>query len=333
MTLEQKAGQLVMAPLLADADAAAFAAQAAERQVGAVLLLGNGWDSAAKVEAAAAAVDQAAPGPVRLWIAADQEGGQVQRLTGTGFETIPDGVEQGRMTPEALTAAATVWGRQLAAAGVNLNLAPVVDTVDPASRAANAPIGALDRDYGLDAAGNAEHAKAFVAGMAAGGVGAAIKHFPGLGQVTGNTDFTSKGIEDGVTGPDSESVEAFKAAIAAEPAMVMVSLATYSRIDPSAPAAFSPAVVNDLLRGRLGWRGVVVSDSLTAAAVGHVPLDQRVVAFVQAGGDLACFGSSDDAWSALDALVAKASADQAFAELVDQAAGRVLAAKTRAGLV
>ncbi|MDR2454099.1 MAG: beta-glucosidase [Bifidobacteriaceae bacterium] len=332
MTLEQKAGQLVMAPLTAASDADGVRRAIAQRHVGAVLLLGGGWGSAAQVKQVVDSLsgpDGAAPG---LWVAVDQEGGQVQRLDGAGFDAIPAALEQGRWDAAELERRARTWGEQLAAAGVNLDLAPVVDTVDPAHRAANAPIGALGRDYGLDAAGNAEHAQAFARGLAGAGVGAALKHFPGLGRVQGNTDFTAEGTTDQATGPDDPAVQAFAQAMAAEPAMVMVSLATYAKLDPASPAALSPAVVGGLLRGQLGWQGVVISDSMTAAALQQVPASQRAVRFVEAGGDIACFGDLADALAALDALVERAGSDEAFAALVEAAAGRVLAAKARQGL-
>jgi beta-N-acetylhexosaminidase len=328
MTLEQKAGQLIMIPLMADGGGAGVAQAVSGRHVGAVLLLGPGWDSTAKVSDAAADLKAAAQdAPAPLWIAADQEGGQVQRLKGGGFDAIPSALEQGKLDPAALREQAQGWGAQLADAGVNVDLAPVLDTVDAAARASNAPIGALDRDFGLDAAGNSAHGAAFLRGMAQAGLATAVKHFPGLGRVTGNTDYTSTGITDTVTAAGDPSIQAFADAFEARPTMVMMSLATYTQIDPAAPAAFSRAAVTDLLREQLGWQGVVISDSLTADAVKGVPARDRAVRFVDAGGDLSCYGSAQDALSALDGLVAKAQADQDFAALVEAAAGRVLTAK------
>jgi beta-N-acetylhexosaminidase len=332
MTLEERAGQLVMVPITPGDSAAQVAETVRKRSIGTVLFLGNGWNSATQVSGAAEQLRQAA-GSVQLWLAADQEGGVVQRLSGEGFSAIPSAVEQGRMNVDDLSASAARWGRQLAAAGVNLNLAPVVDTVDASARASNAPIGALSRDFGLDASGNAAHARAFVEGMAAGGVGSAVKHFPGLGRITGNTDFDTEGVVDETTTTDDPAVEAFGDVLSADPTMVMVAVATYAQIDPTTPAAFSSTVISDLLRGQLGWNGVVVSDSLTAAAVSHIPAADRAVRLLEAGGDLACLGSLADAEAALDGIVAQAGKDAKFAALVDAAATRVLTAKLRAGLL
>ena len=87
-----------------------------------------------------------------------------------------------------LQAAATTWGQELAAAGVTLNLAPVVDIPTEQGAASNAPIGHYQREFGYDLSTVTTHADAFAAGMAAAGVDTAVKHFPGLGRVTGDTD-------------------------------------------------------------------------------------------------------------------------------------------------
>ncbi|MDR0366862.1 MAG: beta-glucosidase [Bifidobacteriaceae bacterium] len=333
MSLEQKAAQLVMVPLLSGTPTTDAVAAVRDRGVGGVLLLGTGWTSASQVAAVTTELTAAAAAQeIKPWLAADQEGGRVQRLKGEGFATIPPAVEQGAMTADALTSQAAVWGGQLRTNGINLDFAPVADSVDLANRGANAPIGALDRDFGLDPAGNGAHAAAVVTGLNEAGVGSAVKHFPGLGFVTGNTDFTAEGIRDSVTSPQSDSLEAFRLALAAQPTMVLMSLATYTQIDPDAPAAYSPKVVTDLLRNQLGWTGVVTSDSLTATAVAQVPVTERITRFVTAGGDLAVMGDLTTGLAALDGLVAAAKDSPDLAKLVDEAAVRVLAAKIEAGL-
>ena len=202
-------------------------------------------------------------------------------------------------------------------------------TVD---RAANAPVGALDRDFGLDAAGNADHAKAFIQGMADSGVGSAIKHYPGLGSVTGNTDFTADGILDTTTTLNGAEINAFNSALEANPSMVMMSLATYQAIDPNNPAVFSSALVTDYLRNTVGFQGVITSDSLSATALSGVQPSDLGVRLVEAGGDLACIGAFDYVQQVLDGLNAKAAADSAFADKVKQSAIRVMTLKYSMGL-
>ena len=198
MSVEERVGQLVMAPLFAGSDPSSLYDLIANRHVGSVLIIGN-WNSGiAGVAAATSTLQSYAPGDNQLLMSTDQEGGQVQHLTGTGFDTMPSAVEQGTMSADALRLSAGTWGSQLAAAGINVDLAPVLGTV-VGDRASNAPIGALDRDFGLDAAGNAEHGIAVIEGLRDAQVGAAVKHYPGLGAVSGNADFTTEGILDTAT--------------------------------------------------------------------------------------------------------------------------------------
>ena len=205
-------------------------------------------------------------------------------------------------------------------------------TVD---RTTNDPVGALDRDFGLDAAGNADHAKAFIQGMADSGIGSAIKHYPGLGSVTGNTDFTADGILDTTTTLDGAEINAFNSALEVNPSMVMMSLATYQAIDPNNPAVFSSTLVTDYLRNlvtdylrnTVGFQGVITSDSLSATALSGVQPSDLGVRLVEAGGDLACIGAFDYVQQVLDGLNAKAAADSAFADKVKQSAIRVMTLK------
>ena len=164
------------------------------------------------------------------------------------------------------------------------------------------------------------------------GVRSAIKHYPGLGAVTGNTDFTADGIVDTTTTLDGEEIAAFNAAIDADPGMVMMSLATYQRIDPNNPAAFSPTLINGYLRGTVGYDGVITSDSLSAAALGGFDPREIGVRFVDAGADLACIGAADYVQPILDGLNERAASDQAFAEKVTRSAIRVMTLKYEMGL-
>ncbi|KAB8292771.1 beta-glucosidase [Bifidobacterium avesanii] len=332
MSLEERVGQLVMAPLFAGSDASSLAPAIRDRHVGSVLVIGKWTGGVDAVAKETAALQAYAPEGDGLIVATDQEGGSVQHLTGEGFDAMPSGVKQGAMDAAALRSSAARWGSQLKEAGVNVDLAPVTDTVRGA-RKSNAPIGALNRDFGLDADGNAEHAIAFVNGMRDSGVMGAVKHYPGLGAVTGNTDFTADGIEDSTTTLDGPEVAAFDRTIReGRPAMVMMALATYRAVDASAPAAFSSAIIDGHLRGTLGYQGVVISDSLSAEALGGVPTDQLGVRLIEAGGDLACIGNSSYVTPILDGLVAKAKADPAFAERVAESAARVMALKIEMGL-
>ena len=332
MSLDERAGQLIMAPMFAGGNPADLSALISTRHVGSVVLIGNWNNGTAAAKTAADALQSYAPSGNQLIVSTDQEGGQVQHLKGSGFDTMPSAVAQGQMSADTLRSSAKTWGGQLKQAGINVDLAPVLGTVQ-VKRSSNAPIGALNRDFGLDSNGNAQHGIAFVEGMRDAGVGATVKHYPGLGAVTGNTDFTTEGILDTTTTLDDEEIGAFNTTIKqAKPAMVMMSLATYQRIDSSAPAAFSSKIIDGTLRGSVGYDGVVISDSLSAAAVSGIATKDLGVRLVDAGGDLACIGDTSYVTPILDGIIARAQSDPAFAKKVTASATRVMTLKYQMGL-
>ena len=332
MSLDERTRQLIMAPMFAGGNPADLSALISTRHVGSVVLIGNWNNGTAAAKTAADALQSYAPSGNQLIVSTDQEGGQVQHLKGSGFDTMPSAVAQGQMSADTLRSSAKTWGGQLKQAGINVDLAPVLGTVQ-VKRSSNAPIGALNRDFGLDSNGNAQHGIAFVEGMRDAGIGATVKHYPGLGAVTGNTDFTTKGILDTTTTLDGEEIGAFNTTIKqAKPAMVMMSLATYQRIDSSAPAAFSSKIIDGTLRGSVGYDGVVISDSLSAAAVSGIATKDLGVRLVDAGGDLACIGDTSYVTPILDGIIARAQSDPAFAKKVTASATRVMTLKYQMGL-
>jgi beta-N-acetylhexosaminidase len=269
---------------------------------------------------------------VRFLIGANQEGGLIQGLSGPGFTVIPSALDQGRMSSATLASAAKTWGNQLRSAGINLNFAPVADTVPSGTGASNAPIGQLKREYGHQPLNVANHVAAFIDGMHAAGVATTAKHFPGLGRVKANTDDAAN-VTDSVTTSHDAYLGPFKRAIAEGVPIVMVSLATYERIDPSNIAAFSHTIIHGLLRTTLAFHGVIASDSLTAEAVKSVPATERAVRFLNAGGDLIVVGTLAPAITMARGLAASAAANPSFAKVIDSAARRVLREKVADGLV
>jgi beta-glucosidase-like glycosyl hydrolase len=304
-----------------------------EAGAGGVFLRGRSQAPAAEIAATTARWASTAPGP-RPWVAVDQEGGSVQSLSGPGFPPLPPAVEQGRLAADQLTAVADQLGASLSAAGVNLDLAPVMDVVPPGTEAGNAPIGAFGRQYADTPAEVLSAAGTIVRGMAAHGVTATLKHFPGLGRVQANPDTTALVVDDVTTRYDGQ-VAAF-GGLARSPArpFVMMSTAVYPRIDGSAPAAFSPVVVGDVLRGQLAFDGVVISDDLAnARAVADVEVGERAVRFLAAGGTLVLTVEPATLPRMIEAVLARDAADPAFADLVDDAVATALLAKARAGLL
>jgi beta-N-acetylhexosaminidase len=335
MTEDQRIGQLFLLGLAGDQLGPAETSAIRTRHFGSVWFVEQSAAGVAAIRSVANAVQALAADTtanVRFFIAANQEGGLIQSLSGPGFTTIPSALDQSGIDPVSLRAQAAQWGAELASAGVNLNFAPVLDVVPPGADAQNEPIGVLKRGYGHDPATVGAHGIAFMRGMDGAGVATTAKHFPGLGRVKGNTDFTPS-VVDTATTPTDAYLAPFRDAIAAGIPFVMIALATYQQIDPSALAVFSPVVMRQLLRNSLGFNGVVVSDDLGAtAAVANIAPADRAINFLAAGGDLIISKTIAPAVAMADAIRARVTADAAFRSRVDDAALRVVRVKVARGL-
>jgi beta-N-acetylhexosaminidase len=330
LTETQRIGQLFAVGLADDRFDAAARAALADHGFGSWWFTRTTTVGAAAIRDVADAVQAAsterATGGIGAFIAANQEGGQIQALRGPGFARIPSAVTQGTWSTDTLRARAERWGEQLAAAGVNVDFAPVADVVPAGTAADNAPIGQLEREYGSTPNDVADHVEAFIAGMHKAGIVTTAKHFPGLGRVKQNTDFSS-GVIDTVTRADDPFLAPFGQAVDAGVPAVMLSLATYERLDADRLAAFSAPITDQLLRHDLGFHGVVMSDSLSAEAVSSIPVGSRAIRFLQAGGDMIVVRPVDIA------VAARASAHPTFAARVHDAVMHVLEAKEAAGLL
>ncbi len=336
MTEAQRVGQLFMVGSPASGTTLLTVGDILHNHVGSVILTGR---SSAGVGATRRGNDAlqglattSATSGVPLLISTDQEGGFVQVLSGPGFSTIPTGLTQGTESTAVLRGQAQSWGGQLAAAGVRLDLAPILDTVPPGTAARNPPIGVFRREFGLDTGTVASHGTAVAQGFAAAGVGATGKHFPGLGRVPANPDDSAR-VTDTVTTRGDPYLAPFAAAVNAGAPVVMVSTAYYSRIDAARRAAFSPVVLGTMLRGDLHFTGVIVSDDLgNAAQVADLSPGARAVDFLAAGGDLVLTVNASTLSQMVSAVLARTATDSAFRAHVDQAALRVLNLKASLGL-
>jgi beta-N-acetylhexosaminidase len=333
LSLPERVGQLLMVAVTSTGVSRDQTAAVRATRAGSVLLLGNSTAGTAAVRRLVTGVRAAAPRPQRIGtlLAADQEGGLVQRLRGPGFADIPAAIDQAELSDATLARRARGWGDQLDQAGIDANLAPVADVVPKDLVQVNEPIGRLRRGYGPSPRVVAAKVRAFSTGMDRAGAATAVKHFPGLGRVRGNTD-TSSGVLDRSTTRHDAALRGFRAAVEARVDMVMVSSATYARIDARRRAVFSPVVLDQMLRGDLGFAGVVISDDLAAVALRDVPAGQRAVRFLAAGGDLAIVGNPAEARAMASGLRTRAERDPDFAARVDASAARVLAMKQRRGL-
>jgi beta-N-acetylhexosaminidase len=336
MTEDQRIGQLFHLGLAGDTLGATEINLIQTDHIGSVWFVATSTAGVTAIRAVTSAVQaqvsSASTANVGFFISANQEGGVIQAMQGPGFSRIPTAVVQGTMAPATLQSQATTWGQQLHAAGINFNFAPVMDVVPPGTDAQNQPIGALQREYGHDPATVSSHGVAFLTGMHQAGSAVSLKHFPGLGRVTGNTDFST--ATDTVTTPTDPYLQSFKDGIAANADFVMVALALYTKIDPDHLAVFSSVVMTQMLRNSLGFGGVIISDDLgAAAAVANIPPATRAIDFLSAGGDMIISKTAAPADAMVQAIRARVAADASFRQRVEDAALRVLRAKQAFGLL
>jgi beta-N-acetylhexosaminidase len=224
---------------------------------------------------------RAAGHPQPLLIAIDQEQGRVARLT-EGVTLFPPMAAIARAgDPELAAAVAAATGRELLALGVNWNLAPVADVLS----APDCPIG--DRSFGSDAAQVSAMVAAYARGAASAGMRCCAKHFPGHGSTGRDSHVAAPLVARSRAELDAVDLVPFRAAIAAGVPAVMSAHITFPALDPEAPASLSPRVIGRLLRGELGFAGVVVSDDLEMAGVVlHRSLESAAIAALGAGSDL-----------------------------------------------
>jgi beta-N-acetylhexosaminidase len=332
MTPAERVGQLFMTAMpTTGASAAQITALRAQSVDNVILVDGTSISRSAVHDGTWALATHLTEAGVAPFISTDQEGGEVQRLTGDGFAAIPTALAQGKLRAAALRSASTTWGRQLLAAGVNLDLAPVADVVPAKHALKNQPIGQYKREYGHTPGVVATHVVAFARGMAAAGVDATLKHFPGLGRATGNTD-TTPGVTDPTTRHDPY-LEPFTDGVKAAVPFVMVSSATYPKIDATHLACFSKTIITGMLRGDLHFNGVVISDDLGTVAMAQFPIATRAINFFNAGGTMLLDTSIGQIPTMVRAVTAKAATDTAFAKVIKAAEMNVLVAKASAQLI
>jgi beta-N-acetylhexosaminidase len=308
------AGEVVMGTLTAP-PTPAFLARVRHGLMGGVLLLGD-WTSAAAVSQTTSALQRAACARGEpLLVAVDQEGGLVRRLKWVQPVLAPAQIVS---APEAISQAAAA-AAGMRAVGVDVDLAPVADT--PSS--AKSFLGT--RAFSHSPNRNAILARAFVSGLQHSGVAATAKHFPGLGEADANTDLQAVTIH-AAAWKLRDGLLPFERAIAAGVKLVMVSSAAYPALDPSGlPALLSPALMTDLLRGKLGFKGVTITDALDAPAAAAVP--DAAAKSVLAGADLLVFGGEGASEQAYATLAADAKTEPELRARLAEAGTRIRALK------
>jgi beta-N-acetylhexosaminidase len=221
-----------------------------------------------------------------LLVAVDEEGGDVTRLEAAPGSSFPGNLALGAVDDVGLTRrVAAAIGGELAAVGVNFDLAPVADViVDPAN-----PIVGV-RSFGSDPALVARHVAAFVEGLQSVGVAACAKHYPGHGEAVADSHLELPSVETDLETLYARALPPFAAAVEAGVRAVMTAHIRFAALDDE-PATLSARVIG-LLRSELGFGGLVMTDALEMRAISAtVGLEEGAVRSLAAGADALCLGA------------------------------------------
>jgi beta-N-acetylhexosaminidase len=333
-TPEQQAGQRVIFSYAGLTVPQALLAQIeAGTAAGVIFFADNvsGLDQIAAVTRRLEAARRAGPVPAPLLLMTDQEGGRVRRLPGGPVMSQKE-IGQAPDPVAAATRAGEEAGRLLADVGMNVNLAPVLD----AHRTEGDFADRLGRSYSTDPAVCGRLGAAFVKAQQHLRVAATVKHFPGLGTAgpDENTDLRPVTLHTPLSVLRSVDEPPYGPAIAAGVRLVMPSWAVYPALDPARPAGLSPRVLGEDLRGRLGFRGVTVSDAINAGALeGFGTYAERAVAAARAGMDLilVCSQRAADGQAVVSGLAEELRSGRLDRRGFDAARNRVLSLRHGSG--
>ena len=218
----------------------------------------------------------------RFLISVDQEGGRVARLRGAPFTALPSMREVGARGEAVAEQVGRLLAHELRAVGFDFDFAPVLD-VD--TNPANPVIG--DRSFASDAQAVARLGLALARGLEAGRVASCGKHFPGHGDTHQDSHLTLPHLPHALERLRQVELVPFRDYAEAKLASIMTAHVIFDAVDPSVPATLSQKVLTDLLKGELGFDGVVVSDDLEMKAIAdNYPVEDAAVLGTRAGVDL-----------------------------------------------
>jgi beta-N-acetylhexosaminidase len=333
LSLQQLAGQRIVYAYGGLRPPASLLAAIRAGEAGGVIFFAPNISSTSQLRAVIDELQRASlasPLHTRLLMLTDQEGGEVRRLPGAPIRS----EKQIGAAADPVAAAASAGsgaGRNLRGAGVNVNLAPVLDVY----RQSGNFIDEFQRSYSSSAQTVAELGAAFITAQQRVGVAATAKHFPGLGSASRgqNTDLGPVTLPSPLSTLRAVDEQPYVSAIVAGVKLVMTSWAVYPALDPHLPAGLSPAVIQGELRGRLRFAGVTITDGIEAGALARFgSVGNRAVLAASAGADLILCATTnpDDNTPALgiaarNAIAAALAQGRLARAAAQQTAGRILA--------
>jgi beta-N-acetylhexosaminidase len=335
MTLDQKLGQLLVVEYLGNNyQSSGLQYMVSQQFIGGFMYQASNhnFDAPYNVASNVDALSKQATHDARipLLISTDQEGGLVNRLyTFHGY--LPSAAEIAASgNPNVALEQGSKAAKWLLELGINSDLAPVVDvhTVDP-------PI-LETRMFGSTPGTVATYAGAFLNGLQKNGVAACLKHFPGLGAVTSDPHLGLPVVNRSLSQLESIDLAPYKLLISKDnPAMIMTTDVLMPAIDPSLPAELSPKAINGILRGQLGYNGVVITDGLYMQGISEKwSLSQAAVLSIVAGDDLVEGPyTPNQVASVIAALKQALQNGQLSIDRINQSVERILLLKVQYGII
>jgi beta-N-acetylhexosaminidase len=304
-----------------------------EGYVGGVLLSRQNVDSSAQVRRLTEELQKTAAAnnpPIGLLVAVDQEGGRVTRLELPDVTRFPAPFYWGRLSdPQYVEAAAYITSRELLSLGCNLNLAPVLDLYGAADASV---VG--DRSMGSNPVQVGEWGVYYLRGARRAGMAAAVKHFPGHGRSTTDSHRSLPVVDAEERELINTDLIPFQMVIADGAEVVMTAHILYPRLDPEYPATLSRKILQGLLRDRLGFKGVILSDDIEMGALaGRYSPRQILSLSLNAGVDLIVAFGALDVLQLIEEVYRMAQAGEIDPTLIDEGLRRVLRLKLRYGLL
>lgn len=329
MTLDEKLGQMFLIETVWQHYNNDVDGMVRRMHAGALIIYAQNMGSPSQLRSYLA--DIQAHASIPLLTSMDEEGGGVDRLGNLHFSPpLPSAQDLGASgSPERAQAAGVTAAREMLADGLNTDLAPVADV--------RSVPDAIEwtRLFGDDPASVDRYAGAFLNGLQSSGVVGCLKHWPGIGSINADPHETLPVMSRTRDQLASTEFAAFKGLLADNPGMIMVTHVIVPAYDDKLPATLSPTLVNGVLRGQLGYDGVVMTDSLYMKGISlRYTLPQAGVLAVQAGDDLLEGAFDSESMSSMIAALKAAIADGRISlDRIDQSALRILTLKVRYGLL
>lgn len=330
MTVEEKIGQLLIVGFPEDIGNASLQDYFDKYKVSGFILFSRNFKDFSSMYSLVGDLKEknSLSGSIPLFISIDEEGGKVSRLPkgGTHF---PDPAKLGKANDPGLTEkSGEVIGQELAATGINIDFAPVLDIV---TNSGNKLL--IRRSYGSTRELVSTHGTAFIKGLQSTGVIAVPKHFPGHGNTTVDSHTGLPVIDTDKDTFESRELYPFRAAIEEGVDIVMIGHIAFPKLDPSGlPATMSEYILKDVLRNQLGFKGIAISDDIemTGYTSARGSIEEGVVASFNAGLDVFLIGHTKDTQvKVFDALKGAVANGRISEDRLNEAVLRILKVKLK----